>query len=269
MIRINLLESSDKRKKKKKVPTGAPVVAIYILVLVLEGLLLFYWSTVKDDDLVLQKKMTEEVKAKLDDLQKLKGEKDELEKKMQDEAKQAAVFDKLRFKTLGPSNLMLYLSYSLSVPPLANHSERVVQEQIGWDTRWDPDRAWFTEIREQTDQRVLISGQAISHHDTDEILKRLRTTTYLQNVRFISAKSIKKAGGEKNAPDLIEFKIEAVLNYNPDVGKEPEAGKDAGKGDKKGDGKGSGKAADKAGSKPDEKTDGKAGKSGDAGPNVE
>ena len=244
MIRINLLESSEKRRKKRKMPTGAPVVAIYVLVLVLEGLLLFYWSKVKDDDLVLQKQMTEEVKVKLDDIQKLKEQKDELEKKMQDEGKQAAVFEKLRFKTLGPSNLLLYLSYALSVPPLANHSERVVQEQIGWDTRWDPDRAWFTEIKEANDQRLMISGQAISHHDTDEVLKRLRSTVYLQGVRFISAKSVKKS--DKGAPELVEFKIEGILNYNPDVGKEPPgAGKDA---DKAGGAKGSDKAGKDAAS---------------------
>jgi Tfp pilus assembly protein PilN len=231
MIRINLLESSARKKKRLAVPTGAPVVAIYVLVLLLEGLLLFYWSTVKDDELAAQTALAQEAQAKVQELKKLKDQRDELQKKIEEEQKQAGVFDKLRNKTVGPANLILYLSYALTVPPLSNHAERVVQEQIGWDTRWDPDRAWFTDIKEGADGVILLSGQAISHHDTDEVLKRLRATVHLQDVRFVSAKATTK---DKTGPAVIDFKIQAVLNYNPDVGKEEAADSKKGPGDKGG-----------------------------------
>ena len=229
MIRINLLETAEKKRKRRKMPSGAPVVALYVMLLVLEGLLLYYWSTVKDDALTAQVKQTQEAQAKLDDLKKLKEQKDELEKKMKEEEKQAAIFDKLRHATVGPSNLLLYLSYSLSTPPLANHAERVVQEQIGWDTRWDPDRAWFGEIKEGKEGKITIIGQAVSHHDTDEVLKRLKTCIYLQNVRFVSAK-LKK--GSKKGHSLVDFKIDAYVNYDPNVGKDKEDKKKGKKGEK-------------------------------------
>ena len=229
MIRINLLETAEKKRKRRKMPSGAPVVALYVMLLVLEGLLLYYWSTVKDDALTVQVKQTQEAQAELDDLKKLKEQKDELEKKMKEEEKQATIFDKLRDATVGPSNLLLYFSYVLSTPPLANHAERVVQEQIGWDTRWDPDRAWFGEVKQGKEGKVVITGQAVSHHDTDEVLKRLKTCIYLQNVRFVSAK-LKK--GDKTGRQLVDFKIDAYVNYDPAVGKEKDKDKKGKKGKK-------------------------------------
>ena len=91
---------------------------------------------------------------------------------------------------------------------------------------------------------MVISGEAISHHDTDEVLRRLRTCIYLQGVRFVSAKLEKK---EKEAAPRVQFTIEAYLNWNPNVGKEaPKKDKEADKKGKAGEGN-KGKAADTKG----------------------
>lgn len=234
MIRINLLESASKKRKKMKMPTGAPVVALYVLMLVLEVLLLYYWSTIKDDALAQASVRTAELTKQVEELKQLKAQIESLEAEMNEAEQQAAIFENLHNSTVGPANLLIYLSYMLSNPPLENHAERVAQEQIGWDTKWDPDRAWFTEMKESKEGKMMFVGRAISHYDTDEILRRLKTTVYLQGVHFVSAKVTR---ADKSGNALIDFKIEAFLNFDPEVGKKKEAPKkkkDAGKpGDKK------------------------------------
>lgn len=233
MIRINLLESASKKRKKMKLPTGAPVVALYVMLLVLECLLLYYWSTIKDDVLVQASAQTKEVQAKVEDLKALKAQIESLEKEMKEAEQQAQIFQNLHNATVGPSNLLIYLSYMLSVPKQESHAERVAQEQIGWDTKWDPDRAWFTEMKETKEGKVTFTGRAISHYDTDEILRRLKTTVFLQGVHFVSAKVTRN---DKSGNNLVDFKIDAFLNYDPEVGKDKavdKKGKKGKKGDKK------------------------------------
>jgi Tfp pilus assembly protein PilN len=237
MIRINLLETAEKkRRRKRQLPTGTPVVALYVLLLLLEGVLLYYWSAVKEDALVQQRKMTQELQKQVESFKKLKEERDELATKMAEEEQQARIFENLAASTVGPANMLMYLAYMLSTPPLANHAERVVQEQIGWDTQWDPDRAWVTSFSEGREKDVVIEGLAISHHDTDEFLKRVKSTVYFQNVQFVTAKV---GGGKKGtSQELIEFKVRASINYDLNVGKqaaeaEPEEGKGKGGNDKK------------------------------------
>lgn len=243
MIRINLLETAEKkRRRKRQIPSGTPVIILYAVMLLLEGFLLYYWSGVKDQALAAQIQQTQDAQLKLDGFQKLKAERDELQTKMDEERTQADIFAGLHNATIGPGNMLMYLTYLLTVPPLENHGERVAQEQIGWNTQWDPDRAWFTTIKQSKDDKLLITGEAVSHHDTDEILRRIKSSVYFQGVHFVSAKVGKKAGeGQKS---LIEFRIEAYLNYDLNVGKEPEVveGEEKGKGkggkDKGGKGKG-------------------------------
>jgi hypothetical protein len=218
MIRINLLETAQKKRRKRSLPSGAPAIALYVALLLLEGFLLYFWTASKEEALVAQQQLTTEAQQKLDGFKKLKEERDELATKMEEEKTQANIFGQLKNSTVGPANMFLFLAYVLTTPPLGNHAERVAQEQIGWNTQWDTDRAWFTSVTQGKDNKISLVGQAISHHDVDELLHRLRASIYLQGLRFLSAKAGKADG---KGPPLIEFKIEAVLNYDPDVGKAP------------------------------------------------
>lgn len=217
MIKINLLETAEKKKRRKRaLPSGTGAVALFVALLLVEGLLLFYWASVKNEMLADQAKLTADAQAKLDGFKKLKAEKEELEKKMKEEKQQADIFTQLHSRTIGPGNMLLFLSYMLTTPPLENHSERVVQEQIGWDTQWDPDRAWFSTLKEGKEGSVVITGTAISQNDTDEVLKRLKSSIYFQNVTLDSARMSK---GERDRPRMVDFKIRGYLNYDENVGK--------------------------------------------------
>lgn len=249
MIRINLLETAEKRRRRKKrIPSGTPIVALYVVLLLIEGVLLFYWSTLKDDAMATHMKITAEAQTQLDGFKKLKEERDELATKMAEEKQQAKIFDDLNAGTVGPANMLLYLSYMLTTPPLANHAERVIQEQIGWnnevnakEAQWDPDRAWLTSFKESSERQVIIEGTAVSHHDTDEFFKRLKSTVYFQNVHFVSARVAKQRRGNAK---LVSFELRALLNYDLNVGKEEAASED-------GDGKG--KKNEKPGATPKKK----------------
>jgi hypothetical protein len=231
MIRINLLETAEKKRRRKKtIPSGTPIIMLYVVLLLMEGVLLFYWSTLKDDAKITQTKITLEAQEQLEGFNKLKEERDELASKMAEEEQQAKIFEDLNSATVGPANMFLYLSYMLTTPPPTNHAELLVQEQIGWNDRskdkkpeppWDPDRAWLTSFKESSEKAVLIEGTAISHHDTDEFFKRLKSTVYFQNVHFHSAK-VTKQRGTGNA-QLVKFVIRTHLNYDLEVGKEEAA----------------------------------------------
>ncbi|MBM4352959.1 MAG: PilN domain-containing protein [Deltaproteobacteria bacterium] len=235
MIRINLLETAQKKRRKRALPSGAPAIGLYVGLLLLEGFLLYYWTVTKEDALAAQTQLTTEAQEKLAGFNKLKEERDELAGKMKNDENQANIFSQLKNANVGPANMLLFLAYVLTTPPLGNHAERVAQEQIGWNTQWDPDRAWFTAISQGKDNKVTLIGQSISHHDVDELLHRLRASIYFQGLRFLSAKAGKSDG---KSPPVIEFKIEAVLNYDPEVGKQPpepppgEGNKDKKKGSK-------------------------------------
>lgn len=242
MIRINLLDSSKKKQRKLAVPSGAPVLLIYILLLGLEILLLLYWAEVKDQALQTQKGMTKDAAAKVDTIAKEKKEKEELKKLMEGEETKAKIFDTLRNGQVGPGNLMAYLAYSLSTPPLSALDERQTHEQVGWNPQWNPDHAWLTKIVEGKGNRVLIAGQAISHEDFNEVFKRFSACIYLQDIRLEEAGFKRNAKGRDKGAEVLEFEIDAQLNYDPEAGKkEPETPQEAKPADKK-----AAKAADSA-----------------------
>lgn len=224
MIRINLLDSSKKKQRKLAVPSGAPVLLIYILLLGLEILLLLYWAEVKDQALQTQQGMTKDATAKVEAIAKEKKEKEELKKLMDAEETKAKIFDTLRNGQVGPGNLMAYLAYSMSTPPLSALDERQTHEQVGWNPQWNPDNAWLTKIEEDKENRILISGKAISHDDFNEVFKRFSACIYLQDIRLDEAGFKKTSRGRDKGAEVLEFEIDAQLNYDPEVGKKaPEA----------------------------------------------
>lgn len=218
MIKINLLAPAEAKKRKKQVSTGGSYGAIFVLVLVLELLGLYYWGDSKSAQVEEQAAIAAKLKSEVEAFEKIQKQQDELKKKIEAEQQQAEIFTALNDGKVGPSNLLLYLSYILTPPPLENREERVVQEQLGWNTGWDTTRAWFTEVRYGNNATVIIKGQAIKHKDMDEVMRRLRCSIYLQNLALVS--SVQTQTKEKNSKaSYIVFEFKADVNYNLEVGK--------------------------------------------------
>ncbi|MFH1531133.1 MAG: PilN domain-containing protein [Pseudomonadota bacterium] len=216
MIRINLLSPAETKKKKRQISASGSYGAILILVLVLEILGLYYWgdskSAVVADKTRAVQRLEGEIKKYID----LQQQQTDLETKISQEQQQTEIFQKLRAGRVGPGNMLLYLSYILTRPPLENRDERVIQEQLGWNTGWDTDRAWFTAIKRSSGSSVELTGKALTHKDTDEVLKRLRCSVYLQNLQLVSSV---QARASKQTVTLIDFSFRADLNFDIDVGK--------------------------------------------------
>jgi hypothetical protein len=219
MIRINLLHG-DKKKAKKVAGSNSSLGAMIVRVLVLEIMGLYYWGQVKSSALEEQQKILTQAEKELKETAELKKQQEELQLKIDEQETQNQIFETLKNGRVGGANLLLYMSYMLTKPSLESRDERVVQEQLGWTTGWDTERAWFNGIKNSGRGSIVISGEALTHKDTDEVLKRLRACIYLQNLRLVV--SVKKINREES-PETIAFRFEAVLNYDPNVGKDPEA----------------------------------------------
>jgi len=215
MIRINLLDTQKKRKKVK-MPTGAPIVLLGVLLLLGEGLGLFYWMTSKEQVLASQRELTKEEKQRAAGFSALQKEVTELKAAVGASEEQAAIFRTLNPTSMGTPHMLLYLNYILTVPPTGSQ-ELAVHQEIGWNTDWDPRRSWFIEVTEHPDGVVSLVGNAIDFSDADEVYKRISDSAYFLSARLVGADR-KNVG--KGKAGLVEFRIEATLNYNPDVAAE-------------------------------------------------
>ena len=218
MIRINLLAPAETKKKKRQISASGSYGAILILVLVLEILGLYYWGDSKSAVVADKTRAVQKLDGDIKKFTELQQQQNDLEKKIEEEQQQTEIFQKLKAGRVGPGNTLLYLSYILTRPPLENRDERVIQEQLGWNTGWDTERAWFTSIR-RTGKGVEIEGKALTHKDTVEVLKRLRCSIYLQNLQLV--KSTRSSIAGKRKIDLIDFRFRADLNFDITVGKTP------------------------------------------------
>lgn len=218
MIRINLL-AREKRKKKKEVGSKGSWGAIFVVVLVMEILGLYFWGQAEQGRLDEKSRVLQKLETELKEFESLTKQQQELQTKIDEEENQAKIFETLKNGRIGAANLLLYLSYILTKPAVENRDERVVQEQLGWTSGWDTERAWFTALKNSGKGSLVISGEALTHKDTDEVLKRLRCTVYFQGLRLVH--STKKRSREA-APDIIAFQFEATINYDPEAGKEKE-----------------------------------------------
>ncbi len=216
MIRINLLAPAETKKKKRQISAGGSYGAILILVLVLEVLGLYYWGDSKSAVLHDKSQAVGKVENEIKKYTDLKKQQQDLENKIAQEEQQTQIFSKLKAGRVGPGNMLLYLSYILTRPPLENRDERVIQEQLGWNTGWDTDRAWFTAVK-RSGSGVEIIGKALSHRDTDEVLKRLRCSIYLQNLQLV--KSVQGKADKKRNIKVIDFSFKADLNFDINIGK--------------------------------------------------
>ena len=228
MIRINLLPQKQQQKRKaaagpsisfgSKALLGAFFVAVG---LELGGLYLWY-SQAEAADSAAKKHARElgEEQSRLEAITKQKGEIDTLEVEV---ASQRAVFDDLKNGKTGPLDMLLFLSYCLQrIDATMPEEEYRVLTDL-WtpeslkrvagtaDAEWDPRNVWLTRLSEQSGE-LTIEGKAKNHEDVMTFMKRLRTGIYFDAVDFVSQQ--RTVNADLDVP-LVEFKLTALLNYDP------------------------------------------------------
>lgn len=210
MIRINLLPVKEVKKKKVR----KEFLLLVAILVALDVMVLMSWGGAAEEGLTVVKLRNKALQAQVDSLKEAKAQIEEREQNKALLEAQNFIFDKLKFDKIGPSNLLLFLSYVLTKPEdsAQNREEIKKREVIGWNVDWDADAVWLTHIVEK-DGMVRMKGEARNHEDVAEFLKRLEAGVFFYKPELIRQE-------KKFHPQLethyVDFEIVADLNYNLD-----------------------------------------------------
>ena len=156
------------------------------------------------------------LKAQVSDHQSILKEIDEFEKR------QAAI-EGLQEARTGPVYVMLELSKIMSKGGRPNIDNAKYQEAVrldptaGYDESWDYRGLWVTRFEEKN-RKVTIKGQALTHEDVAEFLRRLNLSRFFVTVELISTNlarpDIRGATGKKYAKDaVVHFMVSGTVRY--------------------------------------------------------
>lgn len=187
MIRINLLPIKQDRRReaaRNQIVLGAATLA---LELVICAILYMNLSADIDAQQNSNSNIASEVrriKAQISDHSAILAEIEEFERR------QAAI-DGLEEARTGPVHVMLELSALLSKGGRPNIDNVKYQELIrldptaGYDESWDYRGLWITSFEEKN-RNITIKGQALTHEDVAEFLRRLNLSRFFVTTELIS-----------------------------------------------------------------------------------
>ncbi len=144
MIRINLLPV--RAVKKREMGRQYLVVAVFGLVVALGGN--FYWFYSRDADLTLRQTKLADTNRRIEELQKVIGEVNNINKRKKEVQEKLDVLEQLRKKRSGPVRLLDALATCI------------------------PKKVWLSDFAE-AQNNVKLNGQAESHEDVSEFMKGL------------------------------------------------------------------------------------------------
>ena len=219
MIRINLLPIKQDRRReaaRNQVILGGLVLAAELAVC---AVLYINMSASIEEQQNANSDIESEVrrlKAQVSDHQSILKEIEEYEKR------QAAIEGLLEART-GPVYVMLELSKILSKGGRPNIDNVKYQEAIrldptaGYDESWDYRGLWITSFQEKN-RMVTIKGQALTHEDVAEFLRRLNLSRFFVTVELISTNlarpDVRSANGKKFAMDaVVHFTVSGKVRY--------------------------------------------------------
>jgi type IV pilus assembly protein PilN len=219
MIRINLLPIKQDRRReaaRNQVFLGAVVLVLQVIAFVI-----IYMNMASEID--SQQNTNSDIesdvkrtKAQISDHTAIIEEIEEFEKR------QAAI-DGLEEARTGPVYVMLELSNILSKNGRPNIDNVKYQELIrldptaGYDENWDYRRLWITSFQEKT-RSVVIKGQALTHEDVAEFLRRINLSRFFVTNELISTDlgkpllKLEKSGTATMDP-VVHFIVNGSVRY--------------------------------------------------------
>ncbi len=220
MIRINLLPIKQDRRREAARNQLLMAFAIVIVEIVIFAAI--HMSI--DADIETQKNANITVTAEVNRIKKqILGHKDILAEIDDYEKRQAAIAGLLEART-GPVFIMLELSNILSKgghPTIDNvkYQEMVqLDPTAGYDENWDYRRLWINKFVEKK-RLVQISGQALSHEDVAEFLRRINLSDYFvtnelieTSLKKLSLQALKNVTIDKAEP-VVAFKLKGEIRY--------------------------------------------------------
>jgi type IV pilus assembly protein PilN len=187
MIRINLLPIKQDRRReaaRNQVVIGAAVLLLEIIACAILYMNLAAEIEVQQNSNSNIESDLRRIKAQISDHPQILAEIEEYERR------QAAI-DGLEEARTGPVYVMLELSNLLSKGGRPNIDNVKYQEMIrldptaGYDEHWDYRGLWITNFEEKN-RRITIKGQALTHEDVAEFLRRLNLSRFFVTTELIA-----------------------------------------------------------------------------------
>ena len=219
MIRINLLPiKQDRRREAARNQLLLGVLAVVVEITFFAFMYLNLNSEIdaqKNKNSVVEAEVRR-IRAQIQDHQQILKEIEEFEKR------QAAI-DGLQDARTGPVHVMLELSNILSKGGRPNIDKVKYRELIrinptaGYDEDWDYRRLWVSSFSEKN-KHVVIEGQALTHEDVAEFLRRINLSRFFVTSELVSTDlgqmrlnlpGIKPGSGEP----VVHFTVNATVRY--------------------------------------------------------
>jgi len=218
MIRINLLPTRDAPKRQA---AAFQIAAFAILFVVIAAVMLAVdiWQNTR----ISQQERTnsvvedriERIRRQIRDHDQIKARIDEIESKQR-------VIEELESGRTGPTFVMVELAkiLSRSGSPTIDHDRylELVRRSPGqaYDPNWDGRRLWLREFREES-RAVELKGDALSHEDVAELLRRLTLSDYFYEVTLVNTKTESEEAATKSLAaglsSFVSFEIRCRLRY--------------------------------------------------------
>jgi type IV pilus assembly protein PilN len=219
MIRINLLPVRQDRKKE----AVRNQILVGVLVLVVEAAVcaLFYNSAASKVE--TQRNHNALKSAEVDKLTKEVADHKEILDKISEFEKRQGAIDTLFAGRTGPVQVMLELSRLLSkggrpfVDPDKYQELLRFDSSAGYDDDWDFRRLWLDKFEEK-ERKATILGQAVTHEDVAEFLRRVNLSQFFSQTRLVStelkAPAVKSSMfSVADADPVVHFKFETEMRY--------------------------------------------------------
>lgn len=211
MIRINLLPI--KQDRRREAARNQLLLGIAILVVEIAVCTVFYMDISADVETQQNVNSNVEfevrrIKAQISDHSSILSEIDEFEKR------QAAI-EGLQAARTGPVYVMLELSKILSKGGRPNIDNVKYQETIrldptaGYDESWDYRGLWISSFEEKN-RVITIKGQALTHEDVAEFLRRINLSRFFTSTELISTNLAKP---DLKMPKGKDFAMDAVVHF--------------------------------------------------------
>ena len=214
MIRVNLLP--QKRGARSAAPAASQRWLLVVLgVLVFQVVVLFLFHKKKLDDLQDQQNINAQLNGKIDGIQKLVANHEEIKKALVALRAREDAIAKLQSARSGPTAVLLEMAQLLTAGkgPTAD-PERLQQLRKenplavynpGWDTR----RLWLTQYVE-SDRVVKIDGLARDGADVAELAQRLKLSVYFYEITVLPGS---KGTSSKDKLELVDFALQLKVRY--------------------------------------------------------
>ncbi|MCU0663999.1 MAG: PilN domain-containing protein [Myxococcota bacterium] len=219
MIRINLLPV--RRDRKKEAVRNQFLVALLVLLVEASVCALFYNAAASKA--AAQGNQNQLKVAEVEKLKKEVADHKEILDKITEYEKRQTAIDMLFAGRTGPTHVMLEMSRLLSkggrpfVDPDKYQELLRFDASAGYDEDWDYRRLWLDRFVEK-DHLATIEGQAVTHEDVAEFLRRVNLSQFFTETQLVSTElkppTVKSSTfSVQDADPVVHFKFDTEMRY--------------------------------------------------------